>query len=68
MDFYTYTTTRDACHKAGVADAPDAFYETALADVFAGRLQQSLWSHIPTPWRQCWAKSRLTRTPLVVAC
>ena len=35
MDFYTYTTTRDACSKAGLDQHPDAFYETALADALA---------------------------------
>ncbi|NLS97579.1 MAG: hypothetical protein GXX96_36025 [Planctomycetaceae bacterium] len=35
MDFYTYTTTREACSRAGLDDAPDAFYETALADALA---------------------------------
>ncbi len=35
MDFYTYTTTREACSKAGLDDAPDAFYQTVLADALA---------------------------------
>ena len=35
MDFYTYTTTREACSKAGLDQHPDAFYETALADALA---------------------------------
>ncbi|NLX95572.1 MAG: hypothetical protein GXY83_05295 [Rhodopirellula sp.] len=35
MDFHTYTTTREACSKVGLDDAPDAFYQTALADALA---------------------------------
>ena len=30
MDFYTYTTTREACSKAGLDRRPDDFYETRL--------------------------------------
>lgn len=35
MDFHTYTTTRDACNKAGDDDGPRAFYETVLAGALA---------------------------------
>lgn len=35
MDFHTYTTTREACSKAGLDDAPDAFYERAVTDALA---------------------------------
>ena len=32
MDFWTYTTTRDTCHKAGAADAPDSFDDGSVGD------------------------------------
>jgi hypothetical protein len=35
VDFWTYTTTRDACSKAGVADDPDSFYRLVFADALA---------------------------------
>ncbi|MDY0170048.1 MAG: hypothetical protein RBS80_26120 [Thermoguttaceae bacterium] len=43
MDFWNYTTTREACSKAGGADPPDAFYESAMAKAVAMRSAQFLY-------------------------
>ena len=62
MDFYTYTTTRDACSKAGLDDAPEAFYETALADALAMQSAQFFfqlnnerdWEKARRPYYNVW--------------
>lgn len=35
MDFWSYTTNREACSKAGVADDSDEFYKLAFAEAIA---------------------------------
>ena len=35
MDFWSYTTNREACSKAGVADNSDEFYKLAFAEAIA---------------------------------
>ena len=35
MDFFTFTTNREACSKAGVADDADEFYELAFTEAIA---------------------------------
>ena len=62
MDFYTYTTTRDACSKAGDDDGPEPFYETALADALAMQSAQFFfqlnnerdWEQARRPYYNVW--------------
>ena len=58
MDFYTYTTTRDACNRAGMDEDPDSFYELALTDALASHSAQFFfqinnerdWEHARRPY------------------
>ena len=62
MDFYTYTTTREACSRGGLDDAPDAFYQTALADALAMQSAQFFfqlnnerdWERARRPYYNVW--------------
>jgi len=62
MDFYTYTTMRDACGRAGIDDDPDSFYEAALADALANRSGQFFcqlnnerdWEKARRPYYSVW--------------
>jgi hypothetical protein len=62
MDFYTYTTTRDACSKAGDDDGPRAFYETALGGALAMQSAQFFfqlnnerdWEQARRPYYNVW--------------
>ena len=62
MDFWTYTTTRDACHKAGVADDPAPFYRRVFADAVAMQSAQFFfqlsnerdWEQARRPYYNVW--------------
>jgi len=62
MDFYTYTTTRDACNKAGMDEDPDSFYKLALTDALASHSAQFFfqvsnerdWEHARRPYYNVW--------------
>ena len=62
MDFYTYTTTRDACHKAGVADDPDSFYRLIFSGALAMHSAQFFqqvnnerdWEQARRPYYNVW--------------
>jgi hypothetical protein len=62
MDFHTYTTTRDACSKAGLDQQPDAFYERALSDALAIQSAQFFfqlnnerdWEQARRPYYNVW--------------
>ena len=62
MDFYTYTTMRDACGRAGIDDDPDSFYELALTDALANRSAQYFfqvnnerdWEKARRPYYSVW--------------
>jgi hypothetical protein len=62
MDFYTYTTTRDACSRAGFDGDGEAFYEAAMTDSLAVQSSQFFfqlsnerdWEQARRPYYSVW--------------
>ena len=62
MDFYTYTTTRDACKRSGAIEDPDEFYRAAFEGAvqmdsaqFYGQLHvEREWEQAKKPYYSAW--------------
>jgi hypothetical protein len=62
MDFWSYTTNREACSKAGVADDSDEFYKLATAEAIAVNSSQFFnqlnterdWEQARKPYYNVW--------------
>jgi hypothetical protein len=62
MQFYTYTTTREACKRSGAVDASEEFYRVASADAvkmgsgqFLGQLcNERDWEKARRPYYNVW--------------
>jgi hypothetical protein len=62
MEFWNYSTTREACKKAGVIETADEFYRTAFADAvrlnsgqFFGQLfNERAWEEARRPYYAVW--------------
>ena len=62
MDFWNYTTTREACTRSGVSETADEFYNMAFADAvransaqFYGQLQvERTWENARKPYYAVW--------------
>jgi hypothetical protein len=62
MEFWNYSTTREACKKAGVIETSDEFYRTAFADAvrlnsgqFFGQLfNERAWEKARRPYYAVW--------------
>ena len=62
MDFYTYTTTRDACKRSGAIEDPDEFYRAAFDGAvqmdsaqFYGQLNvEREWEQAKKPYYSVW--------------